>query len=171
MTKFVHHKFLHEVFEDIGNSENRAEAVEKLNAYNVKLSPRDAMGMRDVIKGALDPKVIWRLPTNRPPFRACEEHNAPSNVFRETVKFRYLVEGTRESMPQANKRERMFVGMLESVHPKDAEILVAMIQKQTPVGGFKHLTETTVRQAFGDTFFEEDRIKASQDAKVKAEAA
>ena len=94
MNKFVQHKFLHEIFEDIGESSNRAEAVKKLKGYVKNLNPRDKLGMADVIKGALDPKVVWRLPTNRPPFRACEEHNAPRNALRETVKFRYLVSGS-----------------------------------------------------------------------------
>lgn len=171
MNKFVHHKYLHEIFEDISEAENRAAAAERLKMYNKTLPPRDAMALRDVIKGALDPKIIWRLPTDIPNYRPCDEYNMPTNIMRETTKFRYLVDGTRESMDQPVKREKMYYGILESVHPKDAEIVVSMVRKDTPIGGYKHLTKEMVRQAFGDNFFEEDRIAKKKEAHVKVEAA
>lgn len=158
-------KYLHEIFEDIGDSEDRAEAANKLLEYNKTLGPRDSLAMRDVIKGALDPMIVWRLPTSRPPFRACQEYNMPSNVFKETPKFKYLIDGTPYSVDSAKKRDNIFIGILEVIHPKDAEVLIGMVQKKLD---YKHLTPTTVRQAFGNNFFEEDR--AAQAARVRGKA-
>ena len=44
----------------------------------------------------------------------------------------------------AYKRERIFLGMLESSHPKDAEILISMINKKPP----KYITRPIVEEAF-----------------------
>jgi len=42
------------------------------------------------------------------------------------------------------KRETMFIGMLESVHPRDAEFLVMMLAKKTVCKG---LTESVIKEA------------------------
>ena len=166
-TGHVPHKYLHEIFEDISLAKNRAEAADKIKKYMAILSDREALAVRDVLKGALDPRIIWRLPTNVPEYRACEEHNAPTNIMRETGKFRYLVEGTRESIDQLDKREKMYYGILESIHPQDANIMISMVRKETPVGGFKHLTKETLKIAFGDNFFEEDRMRNAKAQRLK----
>ena len=49
------------------------------------------------------------------------------------------------------KREKMFIDMCESVHPRDAEVLVAMINKNPPIKG---ITKTLVREAFPDLIVE-----------------
>ena len=43
------------------------------------------------------------------------------------------------------KREKIFLGLLESVHPKDAELVVGMINKKLPVDG---ITKNVVKEAF-----------------------
>ena len=63
-------------------------------------------------------------------------------------KFKYFVKGLRESnrLP-AVKREKIFIDMCESVHPRDAELLVAMINKEPPTKG---ITKELVKEAFPD---------------------
>ena len=39
----------------------------------------------------------------------------------------------------------MFIRLLESIHPKDAKIVLAMVAKKLPVKG---LTKTMVKEAF-----------------------
>ena len=46
------------------------------------------------------------------------------------------------SMPKF-KRERLFIGMLEGIHPKDAELVVGMINKKPPKGVTRKLVEET----------------------------
>ena len=47
------------------------------------------------------------------------------------------------------KREMKFIGMLESVHPEDALILVDMVQKKTPS---KKLTAEVAKKVFPNLF-------------------
>ena len=44
------------------------------------------------------------------------------------------------------KRERMYLGMLEGIHPKDAELIVNMTNKSAP----KYITRNIVEEAFPD---------------------
>lgn len=150
----VHQLMIHEIFDDIATSANRAEAAEKLKNYNKNLPPQVSLAMRNVLKGALDPRVIWRLPTSRPKFRPCESHDFPVDLVKQTQKFLYLIDGTQQSINLTSKREKIFLEILESVHPKDAEIVINMVLKTID---YKHVTATTVRQAFGMTFFEDDK--------------
>ena len=45
---------------------------------------------------------------------------------------------------QKYKREQIFIGMLEGVHPEDAKIIIAMINKQN----IKGLSRPVVEEAF-----------------------
>jgi len=38
----------------------------------------------------------------------------------------------------------MFIGLIESIHPKDAELVIAMINKQKPTG----ISRAVVEEAF-----------------------
>lgn len=59
--------------------------------------------------------------------------------------FGYFVKGAvADSMP-AWKRERKFIEMLESIHPSDAELVLSMVEKKSPV---KFLTKKLVQEAF-----------------------
>lgn len=166
MTKFTPQRFMYEIFEDIAASENRAEAAAKLKNYNKNLPAKESLALRDVIKGALDPYIVWRLPTTRPTFKLSEEFSAPRTLFNETSKFIYLVDGSRQSIQDNNKRMKMYLGILESIPPKEAEIVIGMVQKKID---YKHMTPTTVRMAFGDSFFEEDKKAKREGREVTVE--
>ena len=47
----------------------------------------------------------------------------------------------------AVKREKMFLDILETVHPRDADLLVGMINKDMPIKG---ITKKLVKEAFPD---------------------
>ena len=46
---------------------------------------------------------------------------------------------------QGYKRERLFIGILESIHPQDAELVLKMVEKKMPAKG---LTRKIVEEAF-----------------------
>ena len=45
----------------------------------------------------------------------------------------------------AFKREKVYLGLLESIHPKDAEIVVKMVNKKLSI---PKITEKVVKEAF-----------------------
>lgn len=129
---------VHEVFEKFEKAKTRAEKIQVLKQ-------NETWALKDVIKGALDPKIEWLLPKGEVPYTACEAHNAPSTLLRKNVDFKYVVKGGPGMRMPAFKREKIFLGIVESIHPKDAELVCAMINKQLPVKG---LTPKIVEEAF-----------------------
>ncbi len=130
-------KLVHEVLKEVSKKKSKKEKV-------AVLKQNETWALKDIIRGSMDPTVKWNLPTGTPPYTACEPHNAPANLHRENTKFAYLVKGGKGDSLPAFKRERIFIGMLEGVDPNDAQLLVAMINKETPKG----LTKPVVEEAF-----------------------
>jgi hypothetical protein len=62
------------------------------------------------------------------------------------------VKGLMESERLSSvKREKLFLDMVETVHPRDAELIVTMINKQPPMKG---ITKKLVTEAFPDLLHE-----------------
>lgn len=132
-----------EVFEKIDKAKSRKQKLEILQNDQ-------RMVLRDVFRGFFDNKIQWNLPGGTPPYTPqVDGPPPPATLLKEHLKFKYFVKGFSESERlQTVKRERMFIDILESVHPKDAEILVAMINKQKP--DYDGLTENLVKEAYPD---------------------
>lgn len=121
-------------------------AKQRLKEDKIKvLKQNESWALKDVLRGTFDSKVQWNLPGGEPPYEPAEAHNHPANLLRENTKFKYLVKGIKEgdSLPPY-KRERIFLAMLEGVHPEDAKVLIGMINKEPP----KYITRPIVEEAF-----------------------
>lgn len=127
-----------EVFELFEKAGTRKEKIEVLKKH-------ESWALKDILKGALDPKIEWLLPKGEVPYTPCEAHNAPSSLLRKNRDFRYVVKGGTGGQMPPIKREKIFLGIVESIHPKDAELVCAMINKKLPVKG---LTVKLVQEAF-----------------------
>ena len=82
-------------------------------------------------------------PNRRTTLTPCEEHNHPTDLKRQNTKFQYFVEGLHKDQPKF-KKERMFLQLLEGIHPKDALVVIDMINKNKPKG----ITRGIVEKAF-----------------------
>ena len=130
--------FIFEIFENVSKSKNKEEKVQLLKQ-------NESWALKDVLRGIYDSRVQWELPKGEVPYTASEEHNHPSQLLRENKKFRYFVKGVPscDQLPKI-KREKLFLAMIESIHPKDALIVVDMINKKAPKG----ITRKVVEEAF-----------------------
>lgn len=129
---------VYEVFEAFAKAKTREEKIDILKQNNHH-------AVRDIIKGALDPNIEWNLPKGRPPFTENKAESTPSSLLRENQKFTYIVKGGKGDNMLHIKRERLFIGILESVHPQDAELVLKMVEKKMPVKG---MTRKIVEEAF-----------------------
>ena len=66
------------------------------------------------------------------------------NLTRENKQFAYFVKGGKGDKLPAFKRENIFIGLIEGVHPEDAKLIIAMINKEKPAG----LSRPIVEEAF-----------------------
>ena len=127
------------------------EKVSKIKSKKEKvtfLKQNDSDSLRMVIKSSFDPKMVWLLPEGEVPY---EKNEAPegtehTNLHTEARKLYHYLEGGNADLTQ-NKRETMFVQLLEGLHETDAEVLVAAKDKILH-RKFKGLSDNVVKEAF-----------------------
>ena len=113
---------LYEIFEEAAKAKTREDKKEVLLDYN-------CLALRDIVKGAYDDSIKFTLlPKGEPPYTPNPEPK--ESLLEKSKTLRYFVTGgPGEKMP-AVKRETMFIKLLESVHEKDAQILIWMKDKK-----------------------------------------
>ena len=130
-----------EILDKLGKIKSKKDKVSHLKEYN-------SDSLRMVIKASFDPKIKWSLPEGEVPFRANDapEGTEHSVLSYEARKLWHYIEGGDPTLSQ-NKRETMFVQFLESLHPDEADILVAAKDKVLHQK-YKGLSKNVVMEAF-----------------------
>jgi hypothetical protein len=132
-------KMIHEVLQSVGSTRKKAEKIDILKK-------NETVALRDVLRGIFDDRVVWTVPDGNPPYTPSEAFNCPANLLREHLKFKYFARTIDGNKLPKFKRERIYMGLLEGIHPSDAEIVVKMVNKEPPKG----LTIEVVKEAFPD---------------------
>ena len=130
-----------EFLEKVSKLKKTAEKIEALRA-------NDSFVLRIILQSAFDPKINWLLPEGKPPYKPSELTDQENVLIRDARKIAYFIEGLHPNLKQV-KREAMFIEMLESVAPKDAELLCALKEKKLP---FKGITADQVLAALPGIF-------------------
>jgi len=141
------------IFEILENTEKlktEKEKVEYLGQF------QDNVTLQTILAGAFYPGVQWNLPPGEPLFKPCDPVNAEGFLYQESRRLYLFCVGGPDLSNL--KRESLFIEMLESVHPKDAQILLAMKEKKLP---YKGITKTLVQKAFPGLFSDEEDQKVS----------
>jgi len=130
-----------EVLTKVNNAKDKPKKIQVLKDY-------DNLPLRQVLKGAFDPKIEWDLPAGDPPFIANEapigtEHGLLRN---EAKRLWYFVKGANNELTKTQK-ETMFIQMLEGLHKDEAKVLLGMKSKSLNKM-YKGLTESVVKEAF-----------------------
>ena len=133
-----------EILEKVAKLKTKKDKIEYLQKYNT-----DALRM--VIKASFAPKIEWALPEGDVPYRANEapegtEHTLLSQEARTLFNF---IKGGNGQLTQ-NKRETMFVQMLEGLHADEAKLIVAAKDKKLHQV-YKGLSANVVKEAFNWT--------------------
>jgi|TARA_B100001094_G_scaffold37646_1_gene31970 hypothetical protein len=131
-------KQVHEVFALFEEAKTREEKIQVLKN-------NETWALKDIIKGSMDDKIQWLLPKGEVPYTKCEEWNHPTTLLKKNKDFKYVVKGGPGMSMPTYKREKIFLGILESIHPSDADLVCKMINKEKPVKG---ITAKLVEEAF-----------------------
>lgn len=131
---------IHEILEKAAEAPTRKEKMAVLKQY-------DVLALRDVLKGSFDDNIEFLLPEGRPPFTEDDAPAGytPSSLYNQTKIFRYFVKGGPGEQLSPMKRENMFIQILESIHPKEAELLLLMKDKKL-AGVYKGITKKLVSE-------------------------
>ena len=133
-----------EILTKVAKLKTKKDKIEYLQKYNT-----DALRM--VIKSSFDPKIEWALPEGDVPYTPNEapegtEHTVLSQEARTLFNF---IKGGNGQLTQ-NKRETMFVQMLEGLHADEAKLIVAAKDKKLHQV-YKGLSANVVKEAFNWT--------------------
>lgn len=131
-------KLIYEVLEAASKASKKEEKI------NI-LRQNESWALKDVLRATYDDSIQFTLPPGVPPYTPNKVESVPSNLLRQNTQFKYFVKGGAGDQVPGFKRERIFINVLEAVHPKDAEVLVKMINKET-LG--KTITKALVQEAF-----------------------
>ena len=135
-------ELISEIFTKINNAKDKPKKVEVLKQY-------DTPGMRMILKGAFDPKIVWDLPEGTPPYIANEAPAGTEHTFLE-VEAKRLYNFAVGGNDQLNKirKETLFIQMLEGLHASEAKVLIDVKNKSLNKT-YKGLTSEMVKEAFG----------------------
>ena len=133
-----------------------SEIATKVN--NAKDKPRklkvlkdhDSVPLRQILKGAFDPKIEWLLPKgNDIPFN---KNDAPigteHTILSQEAKRLYLFTKGGDNTLSQNKRETLFIQMLEGLSGEEADFLITVVNKKIN-NKYKGFTANLVKEAFG----------------------
>lgn len=121
-----------EIVDKAGKRRTKAEKVAVLREHS---SP----ALKDFFTYVANPHIQFLIPSSRPPFEKKDKSLDLQNEFIRDLnkkKLNYFI--SIDNVPVHNikqpKREQMFLQMLESVDPDDAEVILLMINKELPKG-------------------------------------
>ena len=135
-------ELISEIFTKINNAKDKPKKIEVLRQY-------DSPGMRMILKGAFDPKIEWLLPTGDDiPFN---KNDAPigteHTLLQQEAKRLYLFTKGGDNTLTQNKRETLFIQMLEGLSGDEADFLVTVVNKKVN-NKYKGFTANLVKEAF-----------------------
>ena len=130
-----------EILDKVAKLKTKKQNVEFLRQHNT-----DALRM--ILKSSFDPKIVWQLPEGEVPF---SPNDAPEGtehtvLAMEARKLYNFIQGGNNALTQ-NKREMMFVQLLEGLHQTEAYMLVDAKDKILHKR-YKGLSSAVVKEAF-----------------------
>lgn len=129
-----------EVFEKFESLTKKEEKVKLLKENNHP-------ALQDILRINFDADVVSVMPAGAPPY---EKDDAPkghssSSLFKLHKQFKYFFKGPFANQVKPIRREGIFLNILESIHPTEADVLVAAKDRKLKVKG---LTKALVDEAF-----------------------
>ena len=115
---------LFEILDSIQEAKNKKERVAMVKHY------AKSSAFCDYLRCTFDDRIQFLLPKGVPPYTPNSEGTQPSSWSKQNTKLRFLTAGGVGEDMHAAKRETIFIGMLEAVHPADAIVLTNMISKK-----------------------------------------
>lgn len=131
-------KSIAEILEEVAALKKKEDKITKLreNANN--------MVMLKVLQWTYDQRIKWLLPEGDVPYNPTKYLDQEGNLYNEARRLYLFVEGGNPNLKQV-RREFLFIQLLESLSPKEAQLLASVKDKKLP---YKGITEKLVSEAF-----------------------
>lgn len=115
-------KLPHEILKALTEAENHTTRVKILQ-------DNESFTLKTILQGNFDDNIVLDLPEGAPPFRrdAAPVGFQMARIDNSIKNLGYFVKGS--TLP-AMRKEMLFIQLLESIHPADADIVIAMKDKK-----------------------------------------
>ena len=143
---------MHEIATKVNNAKDKPRKLKVLKEH-------DSVPLRQVLKGAFDPKIEWVLPPGDVPYTA---NDAPigteHTLLHMEAKRLYLFTKGGDGSLTSKKRETIFIQMLEGLCAEEAAFLVSVVNKRVN-NDYKGFTANLVKEAFDwdDNFMQKEK--------------
>lgn len=97
-----------------------------------------------ILQWTYDPRIKWLLPEGKVPYNPTKYLDQEGNLYSEIRRLYLFVEGGNPNLKPV-RREFLFIQLLESLSPKEAELLASVKDKKIP---YKGITAKFVEEAF-----------------------
>lgn len=134
--------YVHEIFSAVVDERTKDKKIGILQQYNENF-------IKSLLIWNFDPSIQSILPEGDVPIQSKEdaEKNPSSSIRKEWSKFYNFVKGGNDAMNKLRK-ETMFINMLESFHPGEAEVLCLVKDKKLQTK--YNITKELVSAAYPD---------------------
>lgn len=126
-----------EILKLVSEQKTQQEKIETLRKW-------DSAVLQQILKYAFDPSIKWALPQGAPPYKSSEFHDTQGMLYQEARRLYLFLEGGNNNL-SALKREQLFIGLLESLDPEDAKLLISVKDKKIP---YKGINAKLIHSAF-----------------------
>lgn len=125
------------IINDCAALKTEAEKVQHLQQHY-------STALTTVLQYGLDKRAVWALPEGDPPYKSSDlTFDNEGMLYSEARRLYLFLEGGNPNLTQF-RREMLFIGLLESIHPDDAKIILLAKNKKMPKG----ITKKIVNLAF-----------------------
>ena len=132
---------VYEIFEKFNQAKSKKARVAVLQEYS------NVWAFKDVLRASFDDALQFNLPEGSPPYEENRPESTPSTLLKKHKELGLFVKGGTGDRLPAVRREQKFIQLLESIHPQDARLVIAMKDKDL---GIKFLTKKLVQEALPD---------------------
>ena len=137
-------KLISDIFKEVEKVKGRKAKIQKLQEY------QENNVFMQILEAVCDVRVVFELPEGAPPFEASEDMiDNTGGLYQEIRKMYIFTKNSRSREIHKIKRERIFIEMLESIHPEDAKLMLGVKEKKLP---YKGITSKLVQEAFPERF-------------------
>lgn len=97
-----------------------------------------------VLQWAYDPRIKWLLPEGPVPYNPTKYLDQEGNLYNEARRLYLFVEGGNPNLKPI-RREFLFIQLLETLAPKEAQLVASIKDKKIP---YKGITQKFVEETF-----------------------
>ena len=142
--------FIHEILDLVGEQRTKAKRVEILKEY------RDD-SLTAILIWNFDDRVQSAVPEGQVPYK---ENEVPvgtdhTSLRREWKQLYHFIKGGNDTL-SGLRRESMFIQLLEGLHPKEAEI-ICLVKDKNLKSEYPKITLDVVKEAYPDIVWEVNR--------------